>query len=239
MVKLKTWTPFEAVLLWLAISLTALGFWLGGDFGWLGWIGIVSSLSNVVCVILVAKKKMSNYVWGILGVITYAIVAYAYQNTGEWMLNAFYYLPLQFVGLVAWNRSIGQKALNTTGNVNTKKLSNKMRITIYGLSFALAFAYAWVISLPAVQMFMYGETFVRSYWAFLVDSASTTFSVVAMILMIKRYQEQWGLWIIVNMLTVIIWIITFNPIMLAQWLVFLVNSIYGYIKWRPTEAINV
>lgn len=56
--------------------------------------------------------------------------------------------------------------------------------------------------------------------------------------MLKRFAEQWLLWISVNVLSIILWagaLITQGGndfSMLVMWTAFLVNSIYGYINWR-------
>ncbi|EUJ37880.1 hypothetical protein BTHER_03254 [Brochothrix thermosphacta DSM 20171 = FSL F6-1036] len=61
-----------------------------------------------------------------------------------------------------------------------------------------------------------------------LDSITTAISVVAQILMTLRYKEQWLLWIVVNILSIILWIIAGNPSMVAMWVAFLFNSSYGY-----------
>lgn len=227
------WNKFEIGLLLANIAITLYFLFGGADYSWLPILGTVSSISNVVCVIMCAKKSVANYYWGTLGVIAYAIVAFAYANTGEWMLNAFYFLPLQFVGLAAWNKSIGQKTLETTGEVSAKRLNTKQAAIVYSLTAVVTLVYAWIISLEPVQLFLYGYATPRDFMSFVVAASSTMLSVVAMVLMVKRYQEQWVLWIVVDVLSVVVWIITFNPMMIVQWGAFLINAIYGYIKWIP------
>ena len=230
------WNKFEIGLLVTNIVITAYFFISGLDYSWIPWIGLVSSISNVVCVIMCAKKSVTNYYWGTLGVIAYAIVSFAYANTGEWMLNAFYFLPLQFIGIAAWNKSIGQKTLEVSGEVVAKRMNTKQASIVYSLTAIATFVYAWIISLEPVQLFLYGYATPRDFMSFVVAASSTMLSVVAMILMVKRYQEQWVLWIVVDVLSVIIWIITFNPLMIVQWSAFLINAIYGYVKWIPIRA---
>ena len=69
-----------------------------------------------------------------------------------------------------------------------------------------------------------------------VDSMSTVVSVVAQILCIKRYVEQWVLWIVVDIVTVIMWIAAFfiggeSVATLLMWSVYLINAIIMFIKW--------
>lgn len=82
----KGWSLFDYT--WLVIACTSIIFitlMMGGST-----LSIISALANVVCVILVAQGKLSNYVWGLLGVITYAFLAYTWGYYGETFLNTIY-----------------------------------------------------------------------------------------------------------------------------------------------------
>ena len=61
----------------------------------------------------------------------------------------------------------------------------------------------------------------------LLDSASTVISVVANLLMVLRYREQWLLWIVIDIITVI------------MWAVYLVNAFYGYYNWSKIAKEDV
>ena len=57
-----------------------------------------------------------------------------------------------------------------------------------------------------------------------------------MIVSIKMYAEQWILWIIVNVVSVIMWAIAFaqgndSIATLLMWVVYLVNAVVMYRKW--------
>ena len=53
-----------------------------------------------------------------------------------------------------------------------------------------------------MQTFLYGAPTPNHFAKFLVDSTTTVISIVAMMLMVKRYQEQWTLWIVVNIFSI-------------------------------------
>ena len=69
------------------------------------------------------------------------------------------------------------------------------------------------------------------------DAITTIVSVIAMLLMVKAYMEQWILWIAVNLVSVVIWLqFTINQephsaLMLIMWLFYTANSINGYRVW--------
>ena len=78
----------------------------------------------------------------------------------------------------------------------------------------------------------------------IVDSMSTVFSVIAQILMIKRFMEQWVIWIIVDVVSVIMWIAAFfnggeSVAVLIMWSVFLVNAVIMFVKWLKESKSDV
>lgn len=217
---LKDWTKFEKV--WLLIF-TAVNLFL-----YIKWkdslLGLTSSLTGMLCVVLVAKGKISNYYFGIIQVSTYAYIAYTYKLYGEATLNAFFYLPIQFIGLYMWNKN---RTLESTRgeDVSVKRLNKKGWLLLIIVSFVASLIYAEILRSIGGQQ-------VR------IDSVAVVLSIIAQILMLKRYAEQWILWILVNLLSIILWVITLlnnegadNWTMTVMWTAFLINSIYGYINW--------
>ena len=71
----------------------------------------------------------------------------------------------------------------------------------------------------------------------LVDSFTTVSSMIAMIISVMMYSEQWILWILINSVSIILWVVnlmigTDNWATLMMWLVFWVNSVINLIKWE-------
>ena len=75
-----------------------------------------------------------------------------------------------------------------------------------------------------------------------VDALSTVVSVVAMIISVKMYMEQWILWIVVDVVTIVMWGVSFwqgsdSIATLLMWVVYLCNAVIMYVKWeREAEA---
>ncbi|MBR9691778.1 nicotinamide mononucleotide transporter [Candidatus Woesearchaeota archaeon] len=217
----KDWTLFERI--WL-ISFTLINIYL--FFAWKdSIIGLVTSLTGMLCVVLVAKGKISNYYFGVVNVVLYAYIAFQSRYFGEVMLNALYFLPMQFVGLYYWKKH--SNAIKGKDDVVIKHLNVKQRIYWAVISVAGIFGYGLFL------------LYLRGTLPF-VDSASTVLSVIAMILMVKRVTEQWLLWIAIDVVSVYMWFYILlkggNDIsMLVMWSAYLVNAIYGYYNWRKLE----
>lgn len=69
----------------------------------------------------------------------------------------------------------------------------------------------------------------------LLDGTTTILSIVATILMATRYSEQQLCWIVTNVITVIMWVIAANPVMVVMWSAYLINAFYGYWRWRKNS----
>lgn len=214
------WTIFEKI--WL-ITFTVINIWL--FFAWDDTtLGLISSMTGMLCVILVAKGKISNFFFGMVQTSTYAYISYTYGLYGEAMLNGLFYFPMQFIGLYMWNKN---KALQKVKDedIVIKRLTKK----------------GWGILMLSVVVgaFIYMELlFYLNAQQVRIDSFAVVMSVAAQILMTLRYAEQWIMWVLVNVLSIVLWIVTLaqsggnDYTMLVMWTAFLVNSIYGWYNWE-------
>lgn len=176
-------------------------------------IDAIVAICGIFCVVLCAKGKKSQFIWGLFNILGYVIIAWINKYYGEVMLNAVYYLPSQFIGYYLWNKHT-KKGEDLEG----KKLDGKKSIIFLILMVVIVFGYKLVLDLLGGN-----KT--------LLDSASTTISVVANLLMMLRYREQWLLWIVIDIITVVMWFMAGDFIMVTMWSVYLINAIYGYYNW--------
>ncbi len=185
---------------------------------------LISSITGIWCVLLVAKGKISNYIWGLVNVILYAYAAYTWGLFGDFTLNAFIFLPMQFIG---WHFWVKPKNKKSADDVKVKFLSTKGRIIWAAISVVAVVAYGFILKLNPAQLTPF------------FDSTSTVLSIIAVVLMAKLFMEQWVLWIIVDVVTVIMWanIVFFqesglyNIGILIMWIAFLTNAIFGLYNW--------
>ena len=61
-------------------------------------VGSIASIAGVLCVVLVAKGSIWNYLFGVINVSMYAYISYKASLYGDAALNALYYVPMQFIG---------------------------------------------------------------------------------------------------------------------------------------------
>lgn len=185
------------------------------------WLGILSSMAGVTSVILVAKRMIANYAFGIFQVTTYSWLAYQASLFGEVQLNLLYFLPMNIIGWYMWHKM--DTPMYEEGTVKAKFLSVRGRILWSVVSVVAIIAYAQFLN-------VLGGNHVY------LDSTSTVLSVLAMVLMVKAFAEQWVLWIVVNIVSIIMWAFTLQDgtgdvATLLMWVVFLINSVFGLVSW--------
>lgn len=218
------WTLFEKSWLFIstaAIIVASIWTWDATNVT-ASWVALISSVTGIWCVILVAKGKISNYIFGLINVVFYAWAAYSWKLYGDFMLNAFYFLPMQFYGWYIWTKPNFMKG---NDNVIIKFLSNKNRLILALISIVATIGYGFVLkAIGGLTPFF--------------DAGSTTLSVIAMVLMSRRFMEQWILWIVVDVVTVYMWAnivfnvgSLFNMGILIMWIAFLINAVWGFINW--------
>lgn len=209
------WKKWEVVwLIFANVAIFAISIYLGDTA-----IGILASVTGVACVILCGKGKLSTYIFGIVNTILYALVAWEAKYYGDVLLNLLYYFPTNIIGWFVWKKNMD----SDSNEVYKQKMSVKMEIVVGLLSVIGIFGLSFVLNLMGGSLP-------------LVDSMTTVLSIVAQILMIKRYMEQWIIWIIVDTISVAMWIVAFfngggSIAVLIMWIVFLANGIIMFVKW--------
>ena len=213
---LSGWKPFEVV--WVVIFLAAqiIAYVLMPDSP----LGMISGIAGILCVVFVSKGKISNYFFGLIFAYTYFYVSWGSNFLGEMNTALYVYIPSQFIGYFMWKQNMQND--NSGESVIAKALTPK----------------GWAILLVSVAI---GTLcFVQALKAAggsstTLDGLTTIITVAAQLLMILRYREQWLLWIVLNVLSILLW--QGQPAMYLMYSAYLLNSLYGYYNW--TKLVKV
>ena len=102
----KGWSKFE--LCWLVLS-TVIMIVLSIIWGD-NTLALISGITGILGVVLAAKGKVSTYFFATINVAIYAYLTFNNHLYGEFMLNAFYYIPMNFIGFYLWSRHKDEKS---------------------------------------------------------------------------------------------------------------------------------
>lgn len=189
-------------------------------------IALVSAICGMSYTILAGKGKVSCYFVGMIGTICYCYLSYKNGFWGNLLLYALYYFPMEIIGIFKWLKHLKkdkQEIIKT-------KLSKKEKI-IY-LTLAIIFS----IIVSFILKYTGGKTPI-------IDSITTVFSIIGQLLMVKRCIEQWYIWFIVNLLSLIMWIIAYMNgsnclATVIMWGVYWILTFYFYYTWTKELKEN-
>lgn len=225
----KTWTMFEKV--WLCVFLAALmyvQYASKGDDELVNIVSVISTVAGLFCVILVAKGNIWNFAFGVVNVSTYAFVCYKSGYGGDFILNSFYYLPMQLIGFYFWSK-------HYNSNDDVVKI-RKFKMIDWLLAVILLTIGTYIIQAAMPQLnALFG---MPPNPLPIVDALTTTGSIYAQILMTRRFREQWVLWILINGLSMAMWIKMNNLAMSVMWTAFMINAIYGLYNWSKEMKVH-
>lgn len=196
--------------------------------GSLDVIGSVAGITGVLCVVLVAKGSIWNYAFGLVNVSLYAWISYKATLYGDAGLNALYYLPMQFIGWWQWRK---RGAALSENEVSGDSVQVKARRLNWGQRLLLALGCLAAVSAVGFLLKYLGDPQPFK------DSATTVLSIVAQALMALAFMEQWALWIITNVISVVMWGVcvargdAHAGVMVIMWVFYLLNSINGLRVW--------
>lgn len=184
-------------------------------------------LSGVLCVVLAAKGNIWTYAFGMYNTFGYAYLAYTNGLYGEMGLNLFFFVPMNVVGYVLWKPKL------EGGYVQMRAmLPRQILLTA-------------VASLLGILGLGYGLSLIAGQNNPYIDAITDVLSIFATFLMVYRFREQWLLYILLNVFTVLLWCIRTaqgspeGPLMIVMWTAFMINAGYGYYNWtRGVKLAN-
>ena len=218
------WKPFDIIwLVTVSVVITVMSVLFKYDKAndQFYWIHIVAATCGIINVVLGGKGKLSNYLFGFIHcclMIYITLISRLYADFGVTVYN----FVMQFVGFFTWSKNMNKE----THEVRKIHASNKTRL----ISLAII-----VVGTAVVGYIMQRYTNDLAPYA---DSAKAVMQVVAMILMVRMFSEQWWLWIAINCVSIFMYIKAGNFPITMMYVVYLVNSLIMCVRWEKEASAN-
>ena len=184
----------------------------------MGGIEIAAALLGVINVLLVVRRSIWNYPYGIAMVALYFFVFWEAKLYSDALLQIFF-LVINLYGWWAWSR-----AEQVDHGVAVRKMSSKSRL-------------CWLAG-TAVAIALWGSGMAR--WtdaaAPFADATIAGLSVSAQILQSFRRVESWVLWIAVDALAIGVFLWRDLLVTAALYALFLALATAGLIEWKRKAA---
>lgn len=186
-----------------------------GNPAWLTVINFISAICGVFCIFFCAKASISNFIFGLVNTIVYAIYLFYWHIWGTFGLEMLVYLPFNILSWIIWSRHRDERQKELT---KAKKLTVWQDVAVGAIIVGSTFIYHSIL----VQIG--GEV----PW---LDAATVAIGIIATGLEMFRYREQYALWIITDVVAVAMFVQHFDPVYLTKKSIYLIMAIIGLINW--------
>ena len=178
------------------------------------WLEIAASFFGLINVYLVARVNIWNWLSGLLGVSLYLIIFYQVKLYADMSLQMVFFM-LQIYGCYQW--LYGGKQ-HTALAIRQVPESMWKWLILAGLAGAAVIS--WIL-----------KCYTDSTWIAL-DVTTTTLSLIAQWQMSKKYVEHWLVWIVVDIISIYMYLIKHLYVTAGLYAVFLLMSILSYRYWK-------
>ncbi|HIF9329465.1 TPA: nicotinamide riboside transporter PnuC [Photobacterium damselae] len=195
-------------LAWFDINNTLVNFPIGDGYA-MSWIEAIGTIFGLLCIWFASKEKTINFLFGLINVTLFGIIFFQIQLYGLLLLQVFFFCA-NIYGWYAWTQPSSENGdtlevrwLSKEKLVLTTAISiiaiGLLTVYIDPVFFALA-----NISVDALNLFganlaapsLQPDAF--PFW----DASMTVLSIMAQILMTRKYVENWILWVIINIISI-------------------------------------
>ena len=210
-----------------------------GEGGYaLSWIEAIGTIFGLLCIWCASREKIINYLFDLINVTLFAIIFFQIQLYASLLLQIFFFAANVY-GWYAWSRqtSDNQAELQIRWLPLPKALGwlaacvvaiGLMTIFInpvFAFLTRIAVALMQTLGLQVAMPELQPDAF--PFW----DSCMMVLSVVAMILMTRKYVENWLLWVIINVISVVIFALQGVYAMSLEYLLLTFIALNGSRMW--------
>lgn len=205
------------IFLVLGIIVQCLTYYFMPNSAW----SLVSGILGICSVVLGAQGNILTFVFGFAQVGTYTYLCIQERFYAEIALNAYYFITMIY-GVHVWKKRLQNDSLE----IQTRRMSIS-RLGVLMLSVViLSFAIGWCL-----------QRFTDDPQPYL-DAWTTVPALVAQVLMVLAFREQWYIWMLVDLLAFVMWLRAGDYCMAAQYLFWCANCIYGYLQWSKCSETS-
>lgn len=179
----------------------------------LSWIEATGTLAGLLCIWLASQEKIINYAFGLINVTLFAVIFFQIQLYASLLLQLFFFVA-NLYGWYAWSRqtadhqvalkirwlplpqAMGWALVCVVAIALMTRYIDPVFAFLTRIAVWLMNALGLDVAMPQLQP----DAF--PFW----DATMTVLSVVAMILMTRKYVENWLLWVVIDVISVMIFV---------------------------------
>jgi nicotinamide mononucleotide transporter len=178
-------------------------------------IEIFALVTGVIYVVLEILQK--NAMW-VVGILTASACAFSFGVQHVWAsmgLN-IYYVAVSVAGFIKWRRDSGKVQ---EGDIHLSHITKGAAFWSGVAALAGTLAFIWILRKT-------GDAAPE------LDAVATVLSIIGTWWLAMSYLEQWLVWIVADVITTTLCIVTGQYALAALYLAYIVSAVYGYFHWK-------
>ena len=206
------------VMIVIAARAMVLGFTTGsadGNPAWLTVINFVSAVCGILCIFFTAKANISNFLFATVNTLVYAVYLIYWHIWGTAALEILFYIPMNFISWYYWAKHRDQEITQKT---KAKKLTPLQNAICAVIIIGSAIIYHMILVKIGGEVAWF-------------DAFTLSIGIVATILELLRYREQYVWWIITDIVAVGMYIAHFDAVYFTKKSIYLIMAIIGLVNW--------
>lgn len=217
-----------------------------GDGGYaLSWIEAVGTVFGLLCIWYASREKIINYLFGLINVTLFAVIFFQIQLYASLLLQVFFFAANVY-GWYAWSRQNEAQEVA----LKVRWLSRQKILVLSGICviaillmtrfidpvFAvLTHIMLGILQIAGIQVAVPElQPDALPFW----DSTMLVLSVVAMILMTRKYVENWLLWGLIDVISVVVYAEQGVYAMSLEYVLLTVIAVTGAYRWILSAKHN-
>jgi nicotinamide mononucleotide transporter len=198
----------------LKLSLTVVAMLIVAYFISSTPIEIIASLSGLLCVYLVVRENIWNFP---IGFVNNGALIYVFHDAKLYadMTIQIFFVMLSALGWYLWRTNLNGNKVRPT-----RKMRRNEWVIIPWALVGITLGWGYVLGSYTEASFPY------------VDASIATISIIAQYFLASKVLETWYLWIIVDVLSIGLYLYKDLNLFAMLYAVFLVLAICGLVVWR-------
>lgn len=186
---------------------------------WYLVINYICSIMGICCIFLCAHASWPKWIFGMFNTLLYSVILFYNHIYGTFALELLYYFPAGIIGLILWTKHLDSKDKD---KCKTRVMSWKLRALMLLIV---------ILSTLLLRYFLVkigGESP-------LLDALTVSIGMIATFYEIKRFADQYFLWLITDVVGILMWVQQADTIMVTKKSIYLVMSIIGLYNWYKLQ----
>ncbi|ADO50484.1 nicotinamide riboside transporter PnuC [[Enterobacter] lignolyticus] len=211
----------------------------------LSWIEAIGTVFGLLCIWCASREKIVNYLFGLINVTLFAAIFFQIQLYASLLLQVFFFAA-NIYGWYAWSR----QTENNEAALKVRWLSRQQTLAlgavcvvaivlmtlfidpVFAMLTRIMLAVLHAVGIQVAMPDLQPDAF--PFW----DSTMLVLSIVAMVLMTRKYVENWLLWVVIDVISVVIYAIQGVYAMSLEYVLLTAIAVMGSWSWIVSARRN-